>query len=131
MKKLIGLLAVAIAMTLVSLSSRPASADFTLCSQYRETIYAAYGYYDGTDWVSDGWWVVAPGGCTVLLSGALTNQYYYLYAEADDGGVWNGDYPFCVEWNNGFTIWGNAECTVGFLEVDTGNASDWTHTLTP
>ena len=48
MKKYVGLMAVAIAMTLVSLSSRPASADFTLCSQYRETIYAALSWFKQT-----------------------------------------------------------------------------------
>ena len=131
MNKLVGLMAAAIVVLAVSLTSRPAAADFTVCSQYRETIYVVYGYHDGSDWLSDGWWVVPPGGCTVLLGGPLTNRYYYLYAEADDGGVWDGNYPFCVEWSNDFVIWGNVNCDVGFLEVDTGNAADWTHTLTP
>lgn len=131
MRKIVGLMALAIAVLAVSFTSRPASADFTVCSQYRSPIYVAYGMYDGQDWLSEGWWLVSPGGCVTLLSGPLTNQYYYLYADADDGGVWSGNYPFCVEWSNDFTIWGNVNCDVGFLEVDTGNAKDWTHTLTP
>ena len=132
MKKLVGLMAVAIAMTVVSLTSRPASADFTVCSQYRELIYVAYGYDDGAGWVSEGWWGVDPGQCTVVFAGAIPERFLYLYGEnADRSVAWSGTQPFCIEPNNDFIIYGNYDCYVNFIEIDTGNTGDWTHTLTP
>lgn len=131
MKKLFAAAALAAVFFTVSLAARPASADLTLCSQYRQAVYAAYAYYDGSDWTSIGWYTVNPGQCTTLYTGQLTQQYYYLYAYSDDGGVWGGDYKFCTHWPNAFQIWGDDQCDDGFFEVDTGNAADWTHTLTP
>lgn len=132
MKKFLGLMALAVAVTVVAFSSRPASADFTVCSQYRQVIYVAYGYYDGSDYLSEGWWSVDPGQCTLVYQGPLPQRFMYLYGENEDGStVWSGTQPFCIEPNNGFTIYGNYGCYVNFIEIDTGNASDWTHTLTP
>lgn len=132
MKKLVGLVAIAIAVVAVSFLSRPVSADFTVCSQYREAIYVAYGYDDGMDWVSEGWWAIDPGKCTVIYEGAMPYRFLYLYGENTDGSVaWSGTQPFCIEPNNGFIIYGNYDCYVNFIEIDTGNTGDWTHTLTP
>ena len=132
MTRMFGLLAVAVAALALVSTSRPASADFTVCSQYRETIYVAYGYDDGMDWVSEGWWEIGPGLCTVIYSGAIPERFLYLYGEnADRSVAWSGTQPFCIEPNNGFIIYGNYECDVNFIEIDTGNTGDWTHTLTP
>ncbi len=119
-------------LALVVTGVRPAAADFTLCSQYRQTITAAYAYYDGSDWTSIGWYSVNPSQCTTLYTGSLqSRRYFYLYAYADDGSVWDGEYFFCTHWPNAFQIWGDDDCDVGFLEIDTENFADWTHTLTP
>ena len=132
MKRFAILTALAVALTATLTAPRSASADFTVCNQYRELIYVAYGYDDGIDWVSEGWWSVDPGQCTVVYSGAIPYRYLYLYGETEDGATtWTGTQPLCIEPNNGFQIWGNYECYVNFIEIDTGNQADWTHTLTP
>src|SRR5690606_37142205 len=77
-------MALAVALTAGLLAPRTASADFTVCSQHRELIYVAYGYDDGVDWVSEGWWSVDPGQCTVVYSGAIPYRYLYLYGETED-----------------------------------------------
>ena len=130
MRPTIKLALLALAAGIVGLAARPALADFTVCSQYNSTIYVAYAYNDGTDWVSEGWWTLDPGGCTALESGSLKNRYYYLYAEADDGTTWGGQNMFCIHSPNEFTIWGDQDCDTGFFEIDTGNDADWTHTFT-
>jgi len=131
MTRTIRLAVAAAALALTTLAAQPASADLTLCNQYRQAVYSAYAYHDGVDWTSIGWYTVNPGQCTVLYTGPLQNQFYYLYAYADDGAEWAGDYFFCTHWPNAFQIWGDDECQDGFMEIDTGGATDWTHTLTP
>ena len=126
--------AAALAFVLVGtvLSARPAHADLTICNQYRETIYTAYGFNNGTDWVSRGWWQIDPGQCVALISGALTNRYYYVYADTENGDYyWGGDYMFCISKPNAFEIVGDTDCNTGFFEIDTNGDTDVTQTLTP
>lgn len=118
----------------VSLGARPASADFTLCNDFKQTIYAAYGYYSDYegDWVSEGWWEVRPNQCVILESGQLQGRYRYLFAETADGRTWwDGEYFFCTHEPNAFTIIGDEQCNTGFFEVDMQNYRDWVHRLTP
>lgn len=132
MKRLMGLMAVGVAVLVVSIAPRQVSADFTVCNQFRQLVYVAYGYDDGLDWVSEGWWPIDPGHCTALFQGPLIDRYVYIYGEIEDRSlVWSGNAPFCVEPNNDFTIWGNYDCHVNFIEIDTGGAADYTFTLTP
>ena len=126
----LGLAALAGAFLLAA--ARPASADFTVCSEFKQTVYVAYAYHDGTDWVSEGWWSVYPFDCTVVWTGPIDASYLYLFAESEDGRTsWGGEYMFCIHEPNAFTIWGDEDCHTGFLEIDLGGARDWTHTLTP
>lgn len=131
MKALGRLAGLAFVLAITVLAVRPAHADLTICNQYKETIFAAYGYNNGTDWVSQGWWQIDPGQCSALISGALTNRYYYVYADTDNGDYyWGGDYMFCIHKPNEFEIIGDTDCHTGFFEIDTNGQTDITQTLT-
>jgi uncharacterized membrane protein len=65
----------------------------------------------------------------------LQARYYYLYAADGAAGTWEGKTHFCIAPASKFLIPGRNDCTKrgfdrrGFFEVDTGNAPDWTQTL--
>ena len=112
----------------------PAFADFEICNETASKAFASIGYKDGDDWVSEGWWTIQSGDCSIPVVGDLENRYYYIRAESETGN-WTGDYSFCYI-NDEYTIRGDENCTSrgyntgGFFEVDTGNALDWTQNLT-
>jgi uncharacterized membrane protein len=116
--------------------AQPAKAWYDICNNSSYYVYAAFGYHNGSAWVSEGWWDIAPGECATVYEGRLTNQKYYVYAESHDNDyLWEGDYPFCAQ-DDAFTITGDANCKsrgfyeLGFFEVDVGEYSDWTTDLT-
>ena len=62
-------------------------------------------------------------------------RYYYIYAlDADKGGSWGGKALICTR-DKIFTIRGIENCSErgyqkqGFFEVDTGEETDWTVSL--
>jgi len=114
----------------------PAYADFHVCNRTANPTKVAFGRYDGTDWLSEGWWNVAPKACATLLEGKLVARYYYLYASDGGSGTWGGKRAFCVTATSGkFQIIGRADCAKrgydrkSFFEVDTGALPDWTQSL--
>lgn len=114
----------------------PAHADFRVCNNTKHMIGLAIARSNGIDWVSEGWWNIDSKGCTVILEGPLKARYYYLYAvEYDIGGGWTGDRYFCTG-KRSFSITGRQNCRdrgydrTGFFEVDTKDATDYTHLLT-
>lgn len=117
---------------IIALSAAPpAQADLSVCNRLAVPLSAALGYHDGQDWVSEGWWQLAPESCTKLLAGKLTARFYYLHAvDTREGRVWGGSAPLCIS-PTAFTIKGRSDCTgrgyarAGFHEVDTGTALDW------
>jgi len=117
------------------LATSPAVAGLTVCNHTPQNATLALGRYNGSQWISQGWWHVAPARCEELLSGKLPARYYYLFAT--DGGFanWDGNFIFCVGLIGAFEIEGRAECRArgldqrGFFEVDTGNHFNWTQTL--
>ena len=46
---------------------------------------------DGGNWATKGWWNLSPGQET-HTDVWTANRYFYFYAEAEDGAVWNGPY---------------------------------------
>ena len=42
---------------------QPANAWYDICNKSSYSVYAAFGYHDGTNWVSEGWWDLVPGEC--------------------------------------------------------------------
>ena len=116
-------------------SAAPALAGFSVCNKTGQSVRAAIGRFDGTNWTSEGWWTVKAGGCTALLTGPLQGRYYYLYATDGAAGIWDGKTRFCVAPDKRFRSVGRGGCTKrgfdrrGFFEVDTGKKPDWTQTL--
>jgi uncharacterized membrane protein len=122
------------------LRSPAAQASLQLCNQSNAKVYAAVAYHDNTkpaasEWFSEGWWTIQPGGCVTPLSGPLRVRYVYVYGETEGyTRTWTGSNDFCTVTDE-FEIWGaeNDPCTGGtlrhFIEVDTGNANDYTYTF--
>jgi uncharacterized membrane protein len=112
-----------------------ARADLRLCNKTDSTVGVAIGYKDENGWASEGWWNIPPRECKTLLEGPLIARYYYIFAvDYDKGGSWGGKATLCTR-NKIFTIRGRTNCeargyrTTGFFEVDTGEETDWTVTL--
>lgn len=113
-----------------------AQADFTVCNQTFDLVSVAIGYHDGDEWVSEGWWNLDYDECAQVISGDLSNTYYYVRGESHDGVTyWTDDYNFCYI-DEVFTIYGDENCSDrgyksgGFMEIDTGNKLDYTLDLT-
>jgi uncharacterized membrane protein len=95
----------------------------------------ALGYKDKEGWATEGWWTIEPEKCLPLLKGALIARYYYVFAvDYDKGGSWGGKAMMCTR-DKVFTIRGIEDCAgrgyqkTGFFEVDTGEETDWTVSL--
>ena len=119
------------------LPAAPASADFRVCNNTGSRVGVAIGYKDKDGWATEGWWNLAGrSGCEVLLRGALSSRYYYIYAvDYDHGGEWSGQAFMCTR-DKEFMIREIRDCLAhgydrtGFFEVDTGDQADWTVQLT-
>jgi uncharacterized membrane protein len=123
------------ALVLLGFAGSPARADLKLCNNTASRVGVAIGYKDKDGWASEGWWTAEPQKCLTLLKGALIARYYYVYAvDYDKGGSWGGKSMMCIR-DKIFTIRGMDNCTersyqkTGFFEVDTGEESDWTISL--
>ena len=121
-----------VALTL--LMATPAEARFTVCNRSAHATSVAFGRFNGTDWVSQGWWMVAPSTCVSLVKAPLDARYYYLYATDGAAGTWDGNKAFCTATRK-FSIVGRARCIdrgfdkKGFFQIDTGESPEWTQTL--
>ena len=114
-----------------------ARADLKFCNKTDKKIWVAIGYHEKSkaDWVSHGWWTVAPGACQTTISDALSGQYYYWYAEDEGDGVWSGNFVFCTT-EKKFQIEGRENCksrgydAQGFRELKAGEDINKTVDLT-
>jgi len=129
------ILALASFLALGMLAARPALADLKLCNKTGSTVGVALGYKDRKGWASEGWWNIPPRACKTLLEGPLIARYYYIYAvDYDKGGSWGGKPTLCTR-DKIFTIRGRTNCKArgyrktGFFEVDTGESTDFTISL--
>ncbi|MEL7116501.1 MAG: DUF1036 domain-containing protein [Pseudomonadota bacterium] len=105
-----------------------AQAEFQICNDTRDLQYISIGYKFNDEWISRGWWDIAPGGCASPIEEALVERYYYLRVEKE-AGVFKGDgYTFCVS-RDRYSISGDTECedrgyeTLDFIEVDAGQGA--------
>ncbi len=125
-------LAAALSLSLIAL---PAGAGFKVCNKTAHETKVALGYRGENAWSSRGWWTIPPRACREILTGPLNARYYYLYATDELSGNWDGRNGFCVTASGSFEIEGRAGCEAhgydrkGFFEVDTGQAHDYTQTL--
>lgn len=115
--------------------SMPAHADLKLCNNTESRVGVAIGYKDKDGWATEGWWTVEAKKCLTLLKGDLIARYYYVYAlDYEKGGSWGGKAMMCIR-DKEFTIRGIQDCVgrgfqkIGFFEVDTGEETDWTVSL--
>jgi len=113
----------------------PAWADLKMCNNTASRVGVALGYKDKEGWATEGWWTIEPQKCLTLLKGDLIARYYYVFAvDYDKGGSWGGKSMMCTR-DKVFTIRGIADCAgrgyqkTGFFEVDTGEETDWTVSL--
>lgn len=118
------------------LGAGPAMAGFKACNETAHPIALAVAHSTGREWISQGWWRIAPKSCTPIYNGALESRFYYLRGvHLEVGGGWVGDRSFCIS-RDSFKISGRDKCEergyekAGFFEVDTKDAADYTHTLT-
>lgn len=87
--------------------------------------------------VDKGWFKVAAGECSTLVSGSLKYRYYYYYANRPDGTEWRGDEgdsKSCIHRTDPFEITDSAcpsgTTAVPFRRIDTGDARSYTMRLT-
>ena len=120
------------ALVCLLLASAPARADFRVCNTTRVMANLAVGHVVGDDYVTEGWWTVAPGDCATPIHDALTGRFVYIYAVGvDSRELFPGAVSMCVD-RVKFHVVGVADCwrrglmSVPFYEIDTGTASDWT-----
>jgi uncharacterized membrane protein len=133
-------LACGVALIGTVIMSAPARADLKMCNDTDSRVGVALGYKDKDGWATEGWWTIpprseAPKNCLPLLKGDLIARYYYVFAvDYDKGGSWGGKSMMCTR-DKVFTIRGIEDCEgrsytkTGFFEVDTGEQSDWTVSL--
>jgi uncharacterized membrane protein len=107
-----------------------------LCNRTPSRVGVAIGYKSSQQWITEGWWNVAPDSCETLVPGTLVSRFYYVYAvDYDRGGIWGGKAAMCTS-DKSFTIRGIEDCVTrgyernNFVEVDTGEQTSWTVQLT-
>jgi uncharacterized membrane protein len=121
-------------------TAAPAHAWMQFCNGTSAAIWTTYEWYapscaseDGSVWQKRGWWSLNPGECKIVYGGSLPSRYSYYYAEGG-GRVWAGQYFTCTP-SSGFD-WCDNTCStnsrnLGWRELDTGSASNYTLTFTP
>lgn len=110
----------------------PALANLSVCNRASESARIALGRFNGTGWMSEGWWNIASGKCQMLVAGALKARYYYLYAADRSSGSWPGSHNFCIGNGENFRVFGRDNCAgrgfdhKSFYQIDTEQRSDYT-----
>ncbi len=126
---------ICLAAVLLMASVIPAQAALSVCNKTAKPVKVAVGRTNGADWMSQGWWTIAPDACTTLIPASLNARFYYLFATDGGSGSWDGTHGFCVSSRDRFEIVGRGNCLAhgfehkGFFQVDTGSAADYTQTL--
>ncbi len=66
--------------TILAGASGTAWAEFDICNQTDEIVYASMAQELGGDVVVRGWWKIAPQSCRTVVSNTSSNRYYYVHA---------------------------------------------------
>jgi uncharacterized membrane protein len=110
----------------------PALASLSICNRTNHPARIALGRFNGTNWMSEGWWNVQAEKCQMLITGALKARYYYLYAADGSSGGWPGSHNFCVGARDSFQAFGRDNCagrgydSKSFYQIDTEQKPDYT-----
>ena len=125
-----------IAFTALIMATCPAIAGLSVCNRSATALIVAYSHFEGKQWVSKGWRHLEVGKCSELIAGPLNARYYYFFATDGNFNTWEGSKYFCINpFLGDFSIPGGTNCNGnglarrGFVEVDTGNQLNWTHTF--
>jgi uncharacterized membrane protein len=119
--------------------SRPAHAEFKVCNQTLNLLNLAIGAEIDQQFGTEGWWTVPANSCVSPIKEDLLNlrlKYVYVYAMSVTGeDVLRGDWAMCIKPGR-FTYkklpsadwdcWVKGYQQARFVEVDTGNARNWT-----
>ena len=127
---------------LLCVASTPASAELNVCNRTSYVLYTATASATEREIASRGWTRIVPGGCQVVLSGALTDAAYYVYARTSQAHsglarAWGGERQVCVRDVNFSTRAGASASgcesddyyTLPFAKIDVHRAISWTSTL--
>ena len=68
-----------------------ADAQLEFCNKTYKKVSMVLLGYDGSFWLTKGWYNIEPSACKQLISKKLTNRYYYFYAHRADGSEWKDD----------------------------------------
>ena len=70
---------------------------YSVCNDTAKPVIAALGHKEKTAWQSHGWWQIAPGACSRLVTTRLATDAYYLYVQHVGGtAVVKGPEIFCT-----------------------------------
>jgi uncharacterized membrane protein len=121
-----------LAALLLAACTGPALAGLSICNRTSHPARIALGRFNGTDWMSEGWWNVQVSKCETLIKGELKARYYYLYTSDNSAGGWPGAHNFCIGAGEIFQVFGRENCAgrgydrKSFYEIDTEQKSDYT-----
>jgi uncharacterized membrane protein len=92
----------ALACALLCAFATGAQAQLKLCNRTSYVLYAATGYAQGIDAVTQGWTRIVPGTCQIAIKDRLTAHGYFVYARTSlgHGGAmraWGGAQKLCVK----------------------------------
>jgi uncharacterized membrane protein len=119
---------------------RPATVDVEVCNRSGRNSTVAISYVEiGTSrFINRGWYEVADGACTSLVS--TDNANFYMYGDTVDGSgrTWSGDHALCVQYPGPYTFWsdGADTCPAGyetrdFVVLHAEETGTYTWTLDP
>lgn len=117
-----------------------ATVDIRVCNESGRNATVAISYVEvGTgQFINRGWYEVANGSCTSLVS--TDNANFYMYGDTLDGSgrSWSGNHPLCVQYPGPYTFWsdGGDTCPVGyeiknFVPMTAAEVGAYTWTLQP
>lgn len=120
--------------------ARPATVDIRVCNESGRNGSVAISYVEvGTGrFINRGWYEVANGVCTELVS--TDNANFYLYGDTTDGSgrSWSGNHALCVQYPGPYTFWsdGSQTCPAGyetrdFVVMRADDVGTYTWTLEP
>lgn len=120
-------------------SGRP-TVDLRACNRSGRDATVAVSYVEVGDsrFVNRGWYVVANGACTSLVT--TDNANFYFYADATDGSGrrWQGEHTLCVQYPGPYAFYssGQSECAAGqelrgFVPAHADEAGTYTWNLDP
>lgn len=97
---------------------------YTVCNDSDKAFWTAVGQQKGTTFSSKGWWTVAGGSCSHLITDLIAGSRVWLRVERSKGNpLVFGPMPFCVT-NIEFDVQGRANCAkrglteAGFMETN-------------